>query len=67
MLTGFEMGAWDSFFKEANKIIVDLSDFNVVKGADKKYQLTLSDSVFLSGQFTANFRGCGYSIKLPRG
>ena len=34
-LTGFEMGAWDSFFKEANKIIVDLSDFNVVKGADK--------------------------------
>lgn len=66
-MTGFEMGAWDSFFKEADKIIVDLSDFDVAKGANKKYQLTLSDSVLLSVQFTANFRGCGYNIKLPRG
>lgn len=43
------MGAWDSIFKEVDKIDVDLSDFNVVKGANKKITINPFRFRFIEG------------------
>ena len=48
-LISFEMGAWDSIFKEVDKIDVDLSDFNVVKGANKKITINPFRFRFIEG------------------